>query len=103
MGALQRRHPADQSEPGVVQSLREDVRRRWGHDLRLPDLRGRTPVGSSTTPVSGLTQYAQGASGGLEGVTLAPNQVPQHTHNIVADAGPGNQAPPTGAYFANAA
>lgn len=39
----------------------------------LPDLQGRVPVHPSP-------QYARGAKGGTETVTLTANQLPQHTH-----------------------
>jgi microcystin-dependent protein len=55
---------------------------RFGGDgkanFALPDLRGRTVVGSSTAYV--------GQSGGSETVTLTPAQLPPHTHTLVASS-----------------
>jgi microcystin-dependent protein len=39
----------------------------------LPDLRGRTPLGSSSN-------YPVGTVGGVENVTLTTQTIPQHTH-----------------------
>lgn len=54
----------------------------WGDGkaLKLPDLRGRTIIGSGTG--TGLTARAHGASGGAEThlLTAAQSGVPQHTH-----------------------
>ena len=48
----------------------------------LPDLRGRTPVGSGTG--FGLTTREQGNTGGLEDVALLNSQMPAHQHQIVS-------------------
>lgn len=45
----------------------------------LPDLRGRTPIGTGTSANSGTT-YTLGDNGGVEQVTLTVNQMPAHTH-----------------------
>lgn len=47
-------------------------------NFALPDLRGRTVVGSSSANV--------GQSGGSETVTLNPAQLPPHTHSLVASS-----------------
>ncbi|MGL4238362.1 phage tail protein [Tabrizicola sp.] len=49
--------------------------------FQLPDLRGRVPVhaGSGT----GLSPRSPGETMGQETVTLAPAQVPPHTHDLV--------------------
>lgn len=44
----------------------------------LPDLRGRVPVGQGQGP--GLSNRVIGQLAGTEAVTLAANQLPQHTH-----------------------
>lgn len=44
----------------------------------LPDLRGRTPIG--TGQGSGLTDRTLGTKGGAETVTLNTSQMPSHTH-----------------------
>lgn len=46
----------------------------------LPDLRGRMPIGAGQGP--GLSEYTQGESSGAETVSLNPDQLPPHTHNI---------------------
>lgn len=46
----------------------------------LPDLRGRAPIGFGQGP--GLQRYELGQLGGSEKVTLDPNQIPAHTHNV---------------------
>lgn len=57
----------------------------------LPDLRGRVPVGSGLMPDPNRvapfnTQLAVGNSGGSESVTLTVSQIPQHSHQITANA-----------------
>jgi microcystin-dependent protein len=44
----------------------------------LPNLQGRVPVNQGQLP--GASQYAMGQTGGTEGVTLTPAQMPAHTH-----------------------
>lgn len=46
--------------------------------FQLPDLRGRTPIGSNAG--SDIGQL-----GGVENVTLLPTQMPQHNHTFNAD------------------
>lgn len=46
--------------------------------FKLPDLRGRTPLGMSASPGQG--SYALGQAGGAEGVSLLDSQVPPHVH-----------------------
>lgn len=50
----------------------------------LPDFRGRVSVGVGQGPA--LSDYARGAAGGAEVVTLAPNEMPLHAH-LVSDLG----------------
>lgn len=50
----------------------------------LPDLRGRIPIGQGQG--SGLSGYTIGQVGGAEQVTLAPAQMPAHTHSLMVDA-----------------
>ena len=66
----------------------------------LPDLRGRVAIGSSPIAASGRSAYLTGNSGGMEAVTITPNQAPPHSHLVVADANPGNSPLPSGAYLA---
>ena len=57
--------------------------------FKLPDLRGRLPMGFGSAP--GLTPRQIGASGGAEKVALGPNEMPVHNHpaklNALQDAG----------------
>ncbi|KAF1009725.1 MAG: hypothetical protein GAK28_00369 [Luteibacter sp.] len=46
----------------------------------IPDFRGRVPVNQGTAP--GLTPRTIGQSFGTEGVTLATQQIPSHTHQF---------------------
>ena len=64
----------------------------------LPDLRGRTPIGIGQ---SGNTRdYQQGQVQGVENVTIAVDQMPQHTHAVLATANPANSATPGGIFGA---
>lgn len=47
----------------------------------LPDLRGRKLVNAGQAP--GLSQYDQGAAGGVEAFTLQTSQMPAHSHLVV--------------------
>jgi microcystin-dependent protein len=49
----------------------------------LPDLRGRVPVGSGQS-------FSMGMQGGEEAHTLSEAEMPAHTHDLMADATPGN-------------
>lgn len=60
--------------------------------FKLPDLRGRTIIGSGSGP--GLTPYNQGENGGFESITLSAQQMPTHSH-AAAVAG-GGTVPVTG-------
>lgn len=60
--------------------------------FQLPDLRSRSPIGQGPGP--GLTNYPQGARGGVEQVTLTINQLPAHNHGARVRAS--NAAPTTG-------
>ncbi len=48
----------------------------------VPDLRGRIPVHQGQGP--GLSNYVIGQVSGTETVTLIPNQIPAHSHAVVA-------------------
>ncbi|OOG50915.1 tail fiber protein [Rhodanobacter sp. C01] len=58
----------------------------------LPDLRGQLPVHQGNG--QGLSPRVLGASGGTETVTLQTNQLPAHTHTLVATATPASSAQP---------
>jgi microcystin-dependent protein len=49
----------------------------------LPDLRSRVPLHQGTSPQFG-TPYLLGESGGVEEVTLTVNQMPAHSHQMLA-------------------
>lgn len=66
--------------------------------FRLPDLRGRVPVGTGAAP--GLTHRSLGEMGGAERVQLTAVELPNHTHTVVAGTAAGNASDPTGAFFA---
>lgn len=62
-----------------------------GQNFNLPDLRGRTPLGSTTTsqkPPGVITNYNNGNTGGAETVTLTAAQTPQHSHAFKASTDP---------------
>ena len=68
---------------------------RWGGDCRvsfkLPDMRGRSPMGVGTGP--GLTPIALGQTRGAETVTLTTAQMPSHSHGATfTTAGVGSAA-----------
>lgn len=48
----------------------------------LPDMRGRVPVHAGNGP--GLSSRRLGAKAGSEEETLTVNQIPSHTHNLLA-------------------
>ncbi|HWA83495.1 MAG TPA: tail fiber protein [Fimbriimonadaceae bacterium] len=50
----------------------------------LPDLRSRVAVGAGQGP--GLTNYDLGQDGGVEQVSLASNQLPAHSHHVMASS-----------------
>jgi microcystin-dependent protein len=60
----------------------------------LPDLRGRIPLHMGTGP-SGIT-YTLGENGGVEEVTLTGNQIPIHTHPLIASGDLGSAPDPLG-------
>ena len=61
-------------------------------NFRLPDLRGRFPLGYvNNTTVNGRSSFGNtsrnaGASGGFETHTLTQNELPSHTHNPTVSA-----------------
>lgn len=66
--------------------------------FKLPDLRGRVPVGMGTGP--GLSKYVEGQYGGNEAVTLTTAQIPSHTHDfsLNGNSAAGNKTSPIGNY-----
>lgn len=65
----------------------------------LPDLRGRLPLHQGTG--AGVT-YVIGETGGVEEVTLSPNQMPSHTHPELVSTTVGNLPGPANAVPAEA-
>lgn len=68
--------------------------------FNLPDLRGRAPFGadagaSRLTGAGGLGGNL-GSNGGAEAVTLAPDQMPSHSHTGTAQSGGGTDGGTTG-------
>ena len=59
----------------------------------VPDLRGRTPVGTG-----GGSNYSQGQTVGVETVTLTTNQIPSHTHLMPANSAAPNSGQPNGMF-----
>lgn len=64
----------------------------------LPDLRGRTPIGSGQGP--GLSNYNLGEVTGEAGHTLISAEMPSHTHTPNCNSGAGTSASPGGNVWA---
>jgi microcystin-dependent protein len=61
-------------------------------NFALPDLRGRAPVHLVTA--TGQGPYILGEAGGIEAQTLGANQIPVHSHALIAtQAGGANNSP----------
>lgn len=54
----------------------------------LPDLRGRIPIHQGNGKI-------MAEAGGVETVTLVPNQIPAHTHSLYASASPAVSSAPS--------
>ncbi|HEY1765724.1 MAG TPA: tail fiber protein [Opitutaceae bacterium] len=65
------------------------------HTFALPDLRGRVPIHQGEGP--GLSPIQIGEVGGTETVTLTVNQIPAHTHPLLASTLEAAVVSPTGA------
>ena len=63
----------------------------------LPDLRGRLPVHQGTG--SSGTDYIIGEQSGVESVTLTNQQIPAHTHPLMASTDLANSSSPANAYL----
>ena len=55
----------------------------------LPDMRGRIPIHQGNG-------FILAETGGAEEITLTVNQIPAHSHPLLASAGPGNANAPAG-------
>lgn len=64
----------------------------------LPDLRGRVPMHVGSGP--GLSNRVMGQRGGSETNTLTVNQMPAHSHALLATSEGGNISDPTGSLLA---
>lgn len=62
--------------------------------FNLPNLQSRIPMHFGTG-ADGVT-YQQAEAAGVESVTLTTQQIPQHTHPLMASTDPGNQPSPAG-------
>lgn len=63
-------------------------------NFKLPDLRGRVPIGIGQ--LNGGIEYALGAIGGTDQVTLATGQMPAHNHTLQAYTTDATTGDPTG-------
>lgn len=59
----------------------------------LPDLRGRLPIHQGTNPATG-SNFILAQTGGAESVTLTTNQIPIHSHPMLASADFGTATAP---------
>jgi microcystin-dependent protein len=67
--------------------------------FNLPDLQGRVPVHQGQGP--GISQnYTIGEKAGVESVTLTVQQIPIHSHAMLASAANGQQPQPTNGFLA---
>ncbi len=57
--------------------------------FRLPDLRGRTPIGQGNGP--GLSSYQLGQAGGIEQTSLSIANLPSHSHQLMGQMQPGGE------------
>ena len=72
--------------------------------FRLPDYRGRTPVGMGNGP--SLTPIVQGQLSGSENVSILQTQMPNHSHTVAVPATAGGadlQTPSTSSFLATVA
>jgi microcystin-dependent protein len=67
----------------------------------LPDLQSRVPMHAGTG--AGLQTYTLGQTGGVESVTLTTNQIPGHTHPMMASGDPASTANVSGNVIATPA
>jgi microcystin-dependent protein len=66
----------------------------------LPNLQSRLPVHMGTGAQLGVT-FQLAAMSGSEGATLTTNQIPVHSHSMLAAAADGQAVTPTGNLLAN--
>lgn len=63
-------------------------------NFQLPNLQGACAIGFGNAP--GLSDYVIGETGGVPVVTLNRNEVPNHTHLVMAKSLPASQSNPEG-------
>jgi microcystin-dependent protein len=68
-------------------------------DFAVPDLSGRVPLHFGTG--AGLSPRVRGEAGGTEQVTLTTQQIPSHTHALIASTGAGNATSPQNSLIAD--
>ena len=66
----------------------------------VPNLAGRVPIHTGS---NGTSTYALADTGGVTEVTLTSNQIPSHTHPVIADGNAATTNNPSNAYFAKSA
>jgi microcystin-dependent protein len=66
----------------------------------LPDLQSRAPIHQGTNPGTGST-FVMAETGGVETVTLTVQQIPIHTHPLIAANAPGTSPNPPGRHIAS--
>jgi microcystin-dependent protein len=66
----------------------------------LPNLAARVPLHMGS---NGVSTYTLAENGGATSVTLTTNQIPVHTHPIIADGNAATTVSPQNAYFASSA
>lgn len=64
----------------------------------VPDLRGRAPIHQGQGP--GLQNYVIGELVGVESVTITSQQMPAHSHSLVASTASANQITGAGGFLA---
>lgn len=69
-------------------------------NFALPDLRGRVVIGAGQG--SGLSNFDLGQVGGEEDHTLTVQEIPAHSHAVMAQSGEGNANAPAGNVLAGA-
>jgi microcystin-dependent protein len=67
--------------------------------FNLPNLASRVPIHQGTGPDG--TTYQMGEAAGVEQVTLTIQQIPTHTHSLLASGDIGNQVSPEGNLTSN--
>lgn len=74
-----------QQNPALFSLLGTNYGGNGTSNYMLPDLQGRSPVGTGNGP--GLTPIAVGEKGGNEKYTLTLNELPSHTHIATSSGG----------------